>query len=51
MSRNGEKETGDPEQQMATHQRGNNTGETTVNIAERGKLGILTYKIKYKWEN
>ena len=51
MSRNGEEETGDPEQQMATHQRGNNTGETTVNIAERRKLGILTYKIKCKWEN
>jgi hypothetical protein len=51
MSRNAEEETGDPEQQMATHQRRNNTGEATVNIAERGKLGTLTYKIKCKWEN
>jgi len=51
MSRNAEEETGDPEKQMATHQRGNNTGEATVNIAEREKLGTLTYKIKCKWEN
>jgi hypothetical protein len=51
MSRNAEEETGDPEQQMATHQGGNNTGEATVNTAEGGKLGTLTYEIKCKWEN
>jgi len=51
MSRNAGEETGDPEKQMTTHQRGNNTGEATVNIAERGKLGTLAYEIKYKWEN
>jgi len=46
-----EEETGDSEQQMATQQRGNNTGESTVNIAERGKLGTLAYKINCKWGN
>jgi hypothetical protein len=50
MSRNAE-EKGDPEQQMTTHKRGNNTGEATVNIAERVKFSTLTYKIKCKWEN
>jgi hypothetical protein len=35
MSRNAEEEKGDPEQQMATHQRGNSAREATVNIAER----------------
>jgi hypothetical protein len=51
MSRNAEEEKGDPEQQMTTHKRGNNTGEATVNIAERVKFSTLTYKIKCKWEN
>jgi hypothetical protein len=51
MYRNAEEETGDPEQQMAKQQRGNNTGESNVNIAELGKLGTLAYKINCKWEN
>jgi len=51
MSRNAEEEKRDPEQQMATHQRGNNNREATVSIAERRKLCTVAHKIKCKWEN
>jgi hypothetical protein len=52
MPRKSEMERGAPEEQMATHEQGNNNVVGIVqNATEQRNVGTFAYSIKCKWEN
>jgi hypothetical protein len=52
VHRNTKVERGDPEEQMATYQRGNSTQEdiTVKNTNEQRNLGTLAFNLKCEWK-